>query len=143
MKKSVFISLLIFTLIFSFSSLGLANTIEDVDHILTQFEGDWSSLLGSYFLTIAPLEGKEDRFEIKLSLVSSPQKDPIFVGEVELTDEARGIFDYTFNPKEEAKYTGGTIKFINKSIEISYLDKENEKHVLIFNKQAKLNEGKR
>lgn len=140
MKKSVCISLLIFILVFSFSSLGLAaNT--DVAQVLAQFEGDWSSLLaaGAYVLTVKPLEEKDDRLEIILSSAKS-SKATILVGEVELTEANRGLFDYTFNP-EEAKYSGGTIKFNNNgdiggSIEISYIDKDNKKHVLIFNKQA-------
>lgn len=141
MKKSLCISLLIFLFVFSFGSLGLANN-SDVNQLLTQFEGDWSSLLaaGAYILTVQPLEGKDDRFQIILNLARS-SKGTILIGEVELIEDNRGLFDYTFNP-QEAKYTGGTIKFnkngdVAGSIEISYIDKENNKHVLIFHKQAK------
>lgn len=142
MKKSLLIFTLVISLIFSFSSIGLANNANDIAKVLSKFEGDWSSVLGFYVLSVTPIEDRDDRFQIHLSLPSAPFKNDILRGQVEMVSAEKGLFNYVFNPEEEAEYTGGTIKFINKSIELNYVDTDNKKHVLIFNKQNKGIEGK-
>lgn len=138
MRKSLIACLLVISLIFSFASIGLANEVQYVANILAKFEGDWYNFPGSYMLSVEPMEEREDRFSIQLHLPSVPDRERIFLGQVEMIEADQGIFTYTFNPEEEASYTGGTIKFNKEqNLEIRYIDKDNQAHTIIFFKHEK------